>query len=248
MSNPHPQVHAEITYPPHLLVCRWKLKVKNKATGRYEPVKSRRNLFTDAGLTNLAQMWMNAGSVSQYVVIDSFKATISDATLPVGSTSVTLAASQQPHKTGDTQLVLGVGLVTQETVTYSGSTNNGNGTWTYNLSSATTQAHAQNDWAVRKSLQSDVMSDIKGEIQYDAVSFPNARMAMSGTGYSGGTANQVMQFFLTGDQALTDWVSIGLSESPTVGAGTLMNHLAFGFTHAHGDDVELDVSLTVANV
>lgn len=237
-----------VNYAPRLLVCRWKLKVKNPATGRYEPVKERRNLFTDAGLTNLAKMWMNQGIPSVNLVIDSFKPVINNATLPAGSTSVTLlSASSQPHKAGDVQLILGVGLVGQETVTYSGASSLGGGLYQYILSAATVNAHAQNEWAVRKPLQSDVLADIKSEVQYDAVAAPGQRMTASGPGYSQGTANYVMQFFLTGSQALTNWVTLGLSDNLNIGSGALMNHLAFGFTHATGDDVELDVSLTLAN-
>lgn len=243
----NPIVHAKVQYPPAPLVCRWKLKVRNKETGKYEPVRERRNLFTDAGLTNLAKNWMAQGAPPTNLVIDSFKATIDNASLPIGSTTVTLSAPSQPHKAGDTQLVLGVGLVTQETVNYSGAASLGGGLYQYTLSSPTTETHAQNEWAVRRPLQSDILSDIKSEVQYDPVSFPLQRMGASGPGFSQGVANYVMQFFLTGDQALDDWVTLGLADSTSTGAGILMNHLVFGFTHAQGDDVELDISLTIAN-
>jgi len=242
-----PSIYAEVRYPPAPLVCRWKLKVRNPATGRYEPVRERQNLFTDAGLTNLAKMWMNQGTPSTNLVIDSFKPVINNATLPAGSTSVTLSATAQPHKSGDTQLVLGLGLAGQETVSYSGASSLGGGLYQYSLSSPTVNVHNQNEWAVRKPLQSDVLSDIISEVQYDAVAAPGQRMAASGPGYSQGSANYVMQFFLTGNQALTDWVTLGLSDAANTGSGSLMNHLAFGFTHATGDDVELDISLTLAN-
>lgn len=242
-----PDTHIEARYTPLPVVCRWKLKTRNPLTGRFEPVRERKNLFTDAGLTNLAKMWMGAGTPSINLVIDSFKATITNNPLAAGALSVTLAAPSQPHKSGDTQLVLGAGLATQETVGYSAAADNGNGTWTYTLTAPTGNAHNQNDWAVRNPLQSDVLADIKSEVQYDSVSFPNARMAASGEGYSQGVANYVMQFFLTGDQALTDWVTIGLSDTAVLGTGSLMNHLVFGYTHPQGDDVELDVSLTLAN-
>lgn len=44
------------------------------------------------------------------------------------------------------------------------------------------------------------------------------------------------------------WESLGTSESDTVGAGNLHNHLAVGYNHTSGNDTQIDVSLTLTNV
>ncbi len=226
---------------------RWVVKERDPHSGLYLPRLSGWNKFTDYGLTNLAQSWTGAGSPPLYLIIDSFKGTVNDVSLAIGATSVTVAASQQPTISGDTQLVLDVGASGQETVTFSGVTNNNNGTWTYALSAPTTQPHSQGAWVVRPVQQSDTLSSIVSEVQYDATNAPNARMKANGTGYSTGTGSYTMQFFLTGAQAITQWVCVGLSDTGTVGQGNLHNHLVFGYDHQQNNDVELDVTLTLSN-
>jgi hypothetical protein len=206
-------------------------------------VKRGWNTLTDAGLTNIAKGWAGQGSPPIYLVIDSYRGTIQNAgTLTIGSTSVTL--DNAVHKAGDTSLILGVGTVNQETVTWSAVA--GGGPYIYTIA-ATTKAHAHGDWAVRTPLQSDLLADIKTEQQYDAGAAPGLRMKASGVGYSQGVGNYVMQFFLTGSQAITQWITLGLADSVSVGAGVLHNHLAMGYDHQLGNDVELDISMTISN-
>lgn len=227
----------------HRVTACWTIKERDPRTGLFIPKLARRNKFTDYGLTNLAQSWMGQGTPPLYLVIDSWSASVQNANgLAVGATSVTL--DQLAHKAGDTQLVLDVGGAGQEVVSFSAVS--GSGPYVYTIS-ATTNTHAHGALVVRQVLQSDTMSDIKSEVQYDSVAAPNARMKTSGSGYSQGTGNQVMQFFLTGSQALAEWVCLGLSETGTTGQGQLHNHLVFGFNHQSGNDVEVDISLSLSN-
>jgi hypothetical protein len=67
-------------------------------------------------------------------------------------------------------------------------------------------------------------------------------------GYSASSANWTTQFFFTGNQALVTFALVGLFDSATVAGGNLHNELALGFVHTTGNDVEVDVSLTLSNV
>ena len=92
------------------------------------------------------------------------------------------------------------------------------------------------------------MTAIYSEQQYDSTNVPNARMQSVG-GYSGGTANWVMQFFFTGAQALFYFATVGLADAATLGSGNLHNLLVLGYNHTGTtNDLELDVSLTLSNV
>jgi hypothetical protein len=92
-----------------------------------------------------------------------------------------------------------------------------------------------------------VIATIQGEVQYSPVAFPNKRLKRTRTGYSSGTGNHVMSFFIAGNQAIGRWESLGTSENDTVGSGNLHNHLTVGYNHTSGTDTEIDVSLTLSN-
>lgn len=217
--------------------------LRDARTGK--PLMRRHNLFTDAGLTNLAALWGGAGSPSLYLVLSNFKVTLVDNPLLAGATSAKLSA--KVDQAGDTQIVLDVGGANQETVAFTAVNNNGDGTFTYSLAAPTTLDHSAGVWCDRLPKQTDTMSVVQNEVQYDSVAAPNARMKATPPGYSTGTGLYTMQFFLTGNQAVTQWVSLGLSSTGVVGGGSLMNHLLFGYDHLQGNDVELDVTLTTAN-
>jgi hypothetical protein len=212
-------------------------------------VARRRNLMTNHGLTAFAGAiqgsYAAAGySPPAYLVIETFAPTITNVGgIGVAATSVTLNGAA--HLAGDTQLVLDVGGANQETVSFS-AVSVSSGSYTYTIS-ATTKTHAQNVPCSRAIAQSDAMSSVQGELQFDSVNFPNQRMQTNG-GYSGGTGNWVTSFFFSGTQAIGTWARLGLADSLTVGQGNLHNHLVQGFTQASGYDVEVDVSVTLSNV
>jgi hypothetical protein len=213
-----------------------------------EEVLRRKNVHTTVGLTAYASAFQGSYTPPQYLVIETLAGLIQNAgTLPLSSTSVQLNVAVD--EAGDTSLVLGVGTGNQETVTFSGRT--GTGPYTYTIS-ATTKTHAHLDPCVRLVLTGDGMSQVQSEAQYDSVNAPGQR-ALSLGGYSQGSANWVMQFFLTGAQGLGVsgatllWANVGLADNSAVGAGSLHNHLNLGYSHVQGNDVELDVSLTLAN-
>lgn len=235
--SPGDGVDLSYAYQPKRAAVQWTIRESGIV------VRRGWNTLTDTGLTQIAKGWAGQGSAPLYLVIDSYKAAIQNVGgISIGATSVQL--DTDPTKAGDTSLILGVGSANQETVTWSAKS--GSGPYTFTIG-ATTKTHAQNDWVVRTPLQSDVLTDIKSEVQYDAGAAPNKRMKASGVGFSQGTGNYTIQFFLTGSQALANWVTLGLSDTDTVGAGLLHNHLAMGFAHSSGVDVELDISLTISN-
>jgi hypothetical protein len=210
-----------------------------------ELVLRRKNIQTNYGLTAYAgafQPSQSSYAAPQWMGISTNYAQLQAA---YGSTGVTsISTDVDPTKAGDTQLILGVGTANQETVTFSGKTGTGPYIWTI---SATTKTHALHDPVVRVPLATDTLSQFTSEIQYDSTNFPNQRMQSVG-GYSAGAANWTTQFFFTGGQALVTFALVGLFDSGTVAAGNLHNELALGFVHTTGNDVEVDVSLTLSNV
>lgn len=229
---------AQVRYRPMPVRAAWTLRSGGQAHRRH-------NILTNDGLSQLAANWAGQGKPPLFLIISSFKATLQDTTLAVGALSLTLSAPV--HQSGDTSITLNVGGANQEKLTFSGVTNNAGGTCTYTLSGGTTKTHAAGEWADRTPTQNDTLASVMSEVQYDSVAAPNARMKASGNGFSGGAGSYTVQFYLTGNQAVTQWVSLGLSDTGVVGAGLLHHHLLFGFDHQSGNDVELDVTLTLQN-
>jgi hypothetical protein len=224
-----------------LWVVREKLVYPISGREVWVPKARGKNIMTNYGLTALASAFGGTYTPPLYLVIDNFAGTIQNVGgILAGATSVQL--DQQVHTTGDTQIVLGVGDASQETVAFSAYNA---GTHTYTIG-ACANAHAAGQGVVRAVLAADTLANVTGEIEYDHTNFPNARAASSGW-LSTGTGNSTMQFFLTGDQALTTWQTIGLSENATVGAGNLHNHLVLGYDHVSGNDALVDISLTLSN-
>lgn len=229
---------TEVRYRPVPVRASWTLRSGGQ-------VRRKRNLLTNDGLTQLAANWAGQGKPPLYLIISNFKATLVDATLAVGALSLTLSAPV--HQAGDTSFTLNVGGANQEALAFTSTTNNGDGSCTYTLSGGTTKTHSAGEWADRTPNQNDTLAAVVSEVQYDAVAAPNARMKASGIGFSSGSGSYTTQFYLTGNQAVTPWVSLGLSDTGVVRQGLLHHHLLFGFDHQQGNDVELDVTLTLQN-
>lgn len=235
--------HITLREPKTKTKVRWRISERVPGTDLWFPVVEGYNLMTEYGLTNLAAAFGGAYASPDYLVIDNFSAQIQNAgTLAAGATSVTL--DKRVDQSGDTQIVLGSGTGNEETVSFSAVS--GGGPYVYTIS-ATVNTHAQNDYVVRAPRATDTIATIQSEVQYAPVTFPNKRALKTGTGYSGGTGNHVMSFFITGSQAIGRWESLGTSESDTVGAGNLHNHLVIGYDHVSGNDTQIDISLTLTN-
>jgi hypothetical protein len=207
-----------------------------------QPVFEDHNLFTNDGLTQLAAFFSGSGTPPAYLVIDNKSGKITDTTLSIGATTVHVDTIVD--EASDTQLVLDNGGANEETVTFSA--RSGSGPYTYTVS-ATTKSHALNQYVVRNPRIADNLASIQSEVQYSPTIFPGKRSPRRGF-YSTGNGNGTMQFMLTGSEANVRFESLGLSESDTVGAGLLHNHIAVGYDHSTtGTDVEVDVSIDITN-
>jgi hypothetical protein len=223
----------------------WTIKERDPKTGLFIPRIQRKNIQTNYGMTAYAGAFQGSYTAPVYLVIDQWNPQLNSL---VGTTLV-LVASRQPTLAGDTQLVLSIGTANQEVVSFTGSPTQNGSLWTYTLTAAPSLSHSVNDICVRNPLATDTMTAIFNEAQYDSVNAPNQRMQSIG-GYSGGTANWVMQYFFTGTQALTGFNTVGLADNVNVGNfGNLHNLTVLGFQHTGTtNDLELDVSLTLSNV
>ena len=223
----------------------WTLKERDPKTGLYIPRLQRKNVETNFGITAYAGAFQGSYTAPVFLVIDGWAPQYATGS---GGTTLVLSASRQPTLNGDTQIILSLGTANQETVTATGNPTQNGTLWTYTLTAAPGNAHSIGDICVRTPLATDTMSAIFSEVPYDSTNFPNQRMQSVG-GYSGGTANWVMQFFYTGTQAVTYFATVGLADSITIGQGNLHNLLPLGFNHTGTtNDLELDVSLTLSNV
>jgi hypothetical protein len=220
--------------------CIW--TVKEKRGGLWVPVWEHKNLLTTYGLSALASAIGGGYSAPLYMVIDTDYASLQNSP-SLGQVIVQL--NKRIDITGDTQLILSPGTVVQETVTYSSVT--GSGPYTYNLTSGLTHNHNAGELVVRAPRSSDDLTTVISEAQYDSTNAPGKRLQAT-SGYSTGTGNWTSQYYFTGTQALVKFMSLGLSDSDTVGAGNLHNHVVLGYDHSGGgNDVEIDVSLTLTN-
>lgn len=220
---------------------RW--RVKEKVNGIWIVRRRVHNIFTAYGLTALASAPGGAYIPPNYLSVDTSYVNYYQAT-SAGVSTVVLASD--PTLPGDTQLVLSAGLASQETVTFTGSS--GSGPVTFTLQSPTVNAHATNDPCTRGVTLNDAVSVMAPELQYDPVNAPNTRLN-SNAGYSSGIGNYIIQFYLTGNQAQnTMFMTIGLTDNPTIGLGNLHNIFVLGYNHNTINDVEIDGSITLSNV
>lgn len=200
-----------------------------------------KNLITNYGLTAFASAPGGVYVAPQWLVIQNTSTTVSSAT------SSTIVVPTRIDQTGDTTIVVGVGptSINQEVVTFTSVT--GSGPYTYNLSPNATKSHIAGELVLRNPVVTDTLANITNEVQYDVGSFPTQR-AQSIGGYTTGVGNYIMQFLLTGAQALMTLPILGLSDTNIVGTGNLHNELVSGYIHTSGIDLEIDVSITLTNI
>lgn len=228
--------------------CVWTVKERDPRTGLYIPKLSRKNLFTDYGLQALSGALSGGYVAPQYLVIETNKTTVLGTFAP-GASVVTLVA--RVDQAGDTAVVLSAGTGNSETCAFSSVTANGPN-FDYHLTSPTTKTHSAGDIAVRSPRTADLMSGVVGEAAYDPVNAPSTRQAVVSS-YIPGAGQTTYQFYFTGIQANVYFALLGLSDSPTVGAGNLHNHVAFGYDHTipggstSTNDLEIDATLTIVN-
>lgn len=204
-------------------------------------------VLSDYGLSALASAPGGTYVAPVYLAIETTHATI-QSTILAGATSVSL--SQQVDQAGDTQLVLSVGLGTQEVVTFTGAPTNSGGNWIYTLSSPTTQTHNNGEIATRQPSNTDTVSNIVSEMQVDSVLLPGQRI-QTVAGYPGSTGVFTVQFYMTGQQANGMLAILYLTDSVTIGQGNIHAYGVYGYDHSFPtggstNDLETDLVFTVA--
>lgn len=198
-------------------------------------------LMTNTGKTALAALFKN-----YYLVIEGNGSTVANAgTVSAGATSIETAAGVD--LAGDTAIVLGAGLASQEVVTFSAVS--GAGPYTYTIS-ATTQNHSNGDPVCRLPLTTDTMAQVVNELQYDSTNDPGQRL-QSVSGYSTGVGEWTLQFYLTGIEASNFLMTVGIADSPTISAGNLLYHAVLGVNHVYnpvsgGVDIEIDIPIQLS--
>ena len=200
-----------------------------------------KNIQTTYGITAYALAPGGGYIAPVYMVIETTAAVLQIGG-PPSSTSFT--TDIDPTTGGDTQLVLGVGLTTQETVTFSAKTGAGPYTWT---TSPTVNAHNPSEFVVRPALVGDTMAQVINEAQFDPVNAPNQRATTSGS-YSPGTGQGTIQFYFSGLAATNLFFAhVGLADQLIIpGTGTnLHNYAALGYNHNNTNDLEIDVTFTL---
>jgi hypothetical protein len=223
--------------------CVWTVKERDPKSGFFIPVLQRKNIFTNYGLTALAAVpGGQPYTAPQYLAIENNGAAITNAG-GISASATSCTAATDILEAGDTQLILGVGTANQETVT--GASVSGTGPYTYSFA-ACTKSHANGDPICRVPLAGDTVATLQNEWQYDSTNAPNQRMG-SAAGYTTGTGVWVTQWYYNGAQGLGNMTTIGMCDLVTVGGGNLHNHVALGYVHSSGSDVEIDGTLTLIN-
>jgi hypothetical protein len=231
-----PSLDSALHIPKVKASCIWTFRERGRILAR------RKNVLTSFGLTNIAAVWGGTSIAPTYLVIDNSRTTFSNTYASGASSIQTAARIDQP---GDTQLVLSPGLVNQEIVTFTSVS--GSSPYIYALSSSTTNAHNSGEYVVRQVKQGDNMTNVLGEIQYDNVNNPNKRLQAAG-GYSNGVGNWTQQFYFSGSMGQLLFMTVGLSDSNTIGQGNLHNYVVFGLNHiSSSNDLEIDVILNITN-
>ena len=241
-------MHTPASLPSHpntpinkiVPVVRW--VVKERQGGVWVPVHTFKNLVTNYGLTAFASAPSGQYTAPTYLTINSAYVTMYSGASP-GATSIQL--SGDPTLSGDTQLVLSVGLAAQETVTITGIT--GTNPVTVTLSSALVNSHALGDHVVRQVASTDTMASVTAEVQYDPTYNPNNRMALT-SAYSPGVGQSTMQYFFSGATLTNVFMShVGLCDQQVIGAinANLHNYAVLGYNHNNTNDVEIDVNYTL---
>src|SRR5260221_1302658 len=164
--------------------------VKEGQNGLWVPVQRGKNLQTNYGITAYAQAAGGTCVAPGSVGIEKTKARIQSGG---GRGTTSFVTAIDPTTAGDVSLVLGVGLQTQETVTFSLKTGSGPFTWT---TSASVNQHNTGEFVVRLPLATDTMAQVISEAQYDPVNAPNQLSYTSGN-YSPGVWVGTIQFYFS---------------------------------------------------
>jgi len=217
--------------------------IKEKVGDIWIPRLQRKNILTTYGLTAFSSAAGNSYIPPNYLIINQAYTTYTATTAP-GATSVTL--DTDPTLSGDTQLVLGAGLFTQEVVTFNAIS--GTGPFTYTLTAPTVNSHTIADPCTRNVTVNDTVATMTPEASYDSTNAPGMRL-QSTSGYSSGPGNFILQFYMTGTQAQTVYfMTIGLADTQAQGTGNLHNVFILGFNNTGlGNDLEIDVAINTAN-
>ena len=216
--------------------------VKERQGGLWVPVHDFHNLLTNYGLTAYAQAAGGNYLAPTYMVIDTASVGFY-APGNVGDGSVQL--NGDPTISGDTQLVLGAGLPSQETVTFT--SKSGTNPVIFNLSGTLANAHAIGDPVVRNVTASDTMASVLSEAQYDPTNNPNGRSPIAAS-YSPATGQGTMQYFFAGITATNLFFAhVGLADQQLIGnpATNLHNYAVLGYNHNNTNDLEIDVTYTL---
>src|SRR5216684_7793920 len=231
-----------------LLLYQHKVKVdvawviKERQSGLWVPVHRFHNILTNFGLTAFALAPSGQYIPPIYLVIDTASTTMSSQGNP-GDLVIQTAAD--PTLSGDTQLVLSVGLAGQETTTFLSKV--GTGPVTFNLASVLTGTHPAADPVVRGPTTLDTIASVVSEAQYDPSFNPNNRVTMTAA-FSPGLGQATMQFFLSGLTATNLFFAhVGLADQLVIGTlGTnLHNYAPLGYNHNNTNDLEIDVTYTL---
>lgn len=223
----------------------WTWRERSRETGLVVAERVFHNKLTNYGLTNIGSALSGAYTPPVYLAVESSFTYLSVAG-NIGDGSITCVADV--HQTGDTQLTLGAGQANQETVTFTSVS--GTGPFVFTLSGTLAHNHttADPDWVVRTPQQSDTLSNLVSEMQYDSINFPNLRMLSPG-GYSPGSGQWTVQFFFPGPTLLGYIMNAGLVDTSTLGTGNLHNHFTLGVNHTNtANDQEIDGVFTFSNV
>lgn len=224
--------------------CIW--TVKEKRGGIWVPVIRRKNTITDFGLSSLAAAWNGIAVPPLYIILEQNQTTV-HANTTIGATSIQLDGIA--NLTGDTKIRLSVGTANEETATFSA--RSGTGPYTYTVT-ALTKAHTAGDLCARLPQQSDDMTKVPAELDYDTTVAGTRAPITSSYAVSAGI--YVFQFYFTGIQANGRLFTVGMGDSATEGLGNLYNHIILGYDHriigpaTTTNDVEIDATLTATNV
>lgn len=219
---------------------RVKWVFKEKTEDGWQIVMEKHNLLTNYGLTSYALAPGGGYVAPVYLVIDQALTGLVSNT-NIGDT--TLQTVADPTLGGDNQLVVGGGLPSAETVTFTSKT--GTGPYTFTLSSGMVNAHTASDAVMRKETVSDTIASVVSEAQFDPTFFPLQRGVMAAS-FSPGTGQATFQFYFAGTQATNVLFShAGLADTATVGTGNLHNYATFGYYHNNTNDVEIDITYTL---
>ena len=222
----------------------WTVKERDPKSGLFIPRLKRKNLLTSYGLTAHASAIGGGYLAPMYLSISQNSTNVQAQGNP-GDTVIILVGN--PTIAGDTQLVLSPNTASQETVTFTGVT--GTGPYSFALSSALVNTHPIGDYAARQVNANDTMAQMAPEASYDPT-YDTGNRPFRTAGYSPGTGQFTMQFYMSGLQATNVlFMTVGLTDQQSLAAtnANLHNAVVLGFLHNTTNDLEIDVSVTEIN-